>query len=64
MATSIEFRAAQKAALFDLSMLKQDNDQAGIKIIGLERLIAKTKAAMLEEDIAMVEKEIEQLANI
>jgi len=62
MATSIEFRAAQKAALFDLLSLIIENE--GNEPKGLRRMIAKARAAMLEEDIAMVEKEIEQLANI
>ena len=61
MAPSIEIRTTQKTALYEILMLKRNNDKAEIKIIGLNELIVKMKVAMEAEDVAYVEKMIEEL---
>jgi len=62
MATGIEIRTTQKAVLFDLLTLKKqmedEKDSVGYK--GLLQLIKKTKAMMEQEDVAYVEKMINE----
>ncbi|MCL1823019.1 MAG: hypothetical protein FWG44_02335 [Oscillospiraceae bacterium] len=63
MSSSIEIRTTQKAALFDLLMLKKEmekeKNEANLK--ALEIIIVKTKTVMEAEDVAYVEKMIAQL---
>ena len=58
MATELEIRKEQRSWLFDLLEIekasKEEND-------ALKRSLARRKASMLEEDIALVEKMISQL---
>ena len=61
MPTNMEMSYMQKTTLFDLLKLKRDNEGAGIKIKGLTDLIVRTKAVMEAEDVAYVEKMIEEL---
>ena len=61
MATNAELKIVQKTALYDLLMLKMENEKSGVNLVGLNRLINKTKAVMEAEDVAYVEKMIEQL---
>ena len=56
MATSSEMRREQTEKLYDLLKMKTDNAAAGVKVIGLDELIRRTKASMLKEDVAWVEK--------
>ncbi|MCL2696926.1 MAG: hypothetical protein FWE74_02455 [Oscillospiraceae bacterium] len=58
MASSIEIRATQKTALYEILMLKKQNDKAGTKVAGLNQLVTKMKVAMEAEDVAYVEKMI------
>jgi len=61
MASGMEIRTVQKAELYDLLMLKKQNDKDGIKVSGLNELINKKEAAMEAEDVAYVEKKIAEL---
>ena len=61
MPTNLEMRTSQKDKLFDLLMLKRDNEKAGIKVNGLANLIIKSEAVMEAEDVAWVEKKIAEL---
>jgi hypothetical protein len=52
----------QKTTLFELLMLKKENESAGIAVSGrLCELIVKTEATMEAEDVAWVEKKVAQL---
>jgi predicted O-linked N-acetylglucosamine transferase (SPINDLY family) len=64
MASGTEIRTAQKDKLFDLLILKKDmkNENPGICLKALNRMITKTKAAMEAEDVAYVEKMIAEEA--
>jgi len=59
MASSIEVRTNHKKTLFALLKLKKDN--ASLHIVGLKELIIGTIAEMEAEDVAYVEKMVEQL---
>jgi len=61
MATNAELKIMQKNTLFDLLKLKRDNEKKGHKVAGLNDLIVKTRASMEQEDVAWVEKTIEEL---
>jgi hypothetical protein len=60
-ATNNEMRANQKSELFRTLKLKKINDKLGIKIEGMSGLILELKAPMEAEDVAYVEKLIEEL---
>jgi len=59
MASNSEMRIAQKEKLYDLLKLRADNEN--IKINGLKEVIVRAKAAMEAEDVAYVEKMLEEL---
>jgi len=59
MATEKELRSIQTTQLFELLKIKKDNPS--LNIIGLDVFIAKTISAMNQEDVAWVEKTIEEL---
>ena len=59
MATTTELRIAQKRTLFELLKLRKDN--VNVVIVGLDVLIAKFEAEMEAEDVAYVEKKVENL---
>lgn len=59
MATSLEIQVEQRKRLFMLLELKKEN--IGNEINGLERKIIATKAEMQQEDVAWVEKMVDQL---
>jgi len=63
MASSIEIRTTQKAALFDLLVIKaeMEKERNETDFKWLNKLIVKTKAVMEAEDVAYVEKMIEEL---
>ncbi|MDR2531597.1 MAG: hypothetical protein LBC82_02005 [Oscillospiraceae bacterium] len=61
MPSNLETRVMQKTNLFDLLILKKDNEKKGIHVDGLDKLIVKTEAIMEAEDVAYVEKKIAQL---
>jgi len=56
MATTTEIRREQTEKLYDLMRMRLDNMAAGVNVIGLDELIRRTKASMLKEDVAWVEK--------
>ncbi|MCL2696952.1 MAG: hypothetical protein FWE74_02585 [Oscillospiraceae bacterium] len=64
MASSMEIRTIPKAALFDLLMLKKqmennnEKDSEGYR--GLLQLIKKAKVMIEQEDVAYVEKMINE----
>jgi len=53
-----EIQIRRRERLYDLLLLKKMN--AGVAVKGLSYLISRTKAGMLKEDIAFVEKLVEQ----
>jgi hypothetical protein len=57
----MEMKEIRKAELFDLLVLKRENEESGIKVRGLKNLILKTEAVMDAEDVAWVEKKIAEL---
>ena len=61
MPTNPELRIMQTDKLFDLIQLEKDNEGKGFEITGLKRMIIKTKATMTQEEVAWVEKKIEEL---
>ena len=61
MGTSLELRTSQKDKLFDLLVIKMENEKAGIEVKGLKSVITKAKALMEQEDIAFVEKMVKEL---
>ena len=58
MPTNIEMRSWQTALLFKLLILQKENET---KVKGLNKLIAETQASMTKEDIAWVEKKVNEL---
>ncbi|MDR2182734.1 MAG: hypothetical protein LBE55_01025 [Clostridiales bacterium] len=54
-----ELRREQTERLFDLLKLKNDNKD--IEIRGLDVLITRAKASMVQEDVAWVEKALAEL---
>jgi len=56
MAAITEIRREQTEKLYDLMRMRLDNMAAGVNVIGLDELIRRTKASMLKEDVAWVEK--------
>ena len=56
MATNMEILAEQRRQLYNLLLIKKENDGAGIKVLGLERAIIAAKTVMNETDVAYVEK--------
>ena len=54
MATNLEIEKEQMEKLYDLLMIKKENE--GIKIKRLSDTIARTKAGMKKENIAWVEQ--------
>jgi hypothetical protein len=61
MATDAEIQIEQRRQLYQLLMLKKENDEAGVAVIGLDRLINMMMAVMYEADVAYVEKMISKL---
>ena len=59
MATNLEVQVSQKQRLFMLMKLKARNE--GKKINELDDMIIATKAEMTQEDVAWVEKMINEL---
>ena len=59
MPSNQELRREQTERLFDLLKLKNDNKD--IEIRGLDVLIIRAKASMLQEDVAWVEKTLKEL---
>ena len=59
MATILEIQIEQKKRLFNLLLLKKENE--GIEIKKLSEMILATKAEMQQEDVAWVEKMIGEL---
>ena len=59
--TNLELRVSQKAVLHDLLELERRNIKAGVKVLGLNRLINKSITVMEQEDVALVKQMIEQL---
>jgi len=60
-ATNNELRANQKSELFRVLKLKKINERAGKQIDEIGTLILELKAPMEAEDVAYVEKLIEEL---
>ena len=58
MASELEIRKEQRSWLFALLEVKQANKEENDI---LNRLLARHKAGMLEEDVALVEKMISEL---
>ena len=61
MSSNAEISTMQKSELYDLLMLKAENEKDGIDTKGLDKLINKKKAVMAAEDVAYVEKIIGEL---
>lgn len=59
MATNLEVQVEQRRRLFMLLELKKENE--GVNINGLERKIIATKSEMQQEDVAWVEKMVDEL---
>ena len=59
MATNLEIEKEQMEKLFDLLMIKKEN--SGIKVNKLGESINRTKAGMKKENIAWVEKMVEEM---
>jgi hypothetical protein len=59
MATNAELRVVQNMGLFKLKKIKKDNP--GVKVIGLDEAIAEAKSCMPAEDVAYVEKMVDEL---
>ena len=59
---ALETRVAQKEKLFVLLKVKKDYEQKNLPVISsLHDAISYAKAAMEPEDVAYIEKQIEQL---
>jgi len=58
MASLPEIQITQKERLFDLLMISKANKD--LKVKGLSRSISRAKSGMSKEDIAYVEKLVEQ----
>ena len=58
LATELEIRKEQRSRLFDLLEIEKANKEENDV---LKRSLARHKASMLEEDVALVEKMISQL---
>ena len=61
MATNAEIQVEQRTRLYILLKLKKENEEAGIKVIGLDSQINMTMAVMNEADVAYVEKMVAKL---
>ena len=59
----MELRREQTERLYDLLKLRADNLAAGIKIIGIDEMIRRAKVSMTQEDVARVEKLLEESAS-
>jgi hypothetical protein len=59
MGTNLELQTIRRDKLFMLMEIKAENK--GVEIIGLDKRIRETKAGMTQEDVAWVEKLIEEL---
>ena len=59
MPTNAEMRSQQTEKLFDLLKLQMDNKALHIK--GLNELISRAKVSMTKEDVAWVEKTLQDL---
>jgi len=57
MATAIELRTEQKKRLYQLLLIKKSNSELQLKEI--DGMIRATVAEMLQEDVAWVEKSLE-----
>jgi len=58
----MEMRSANKTALYELLMIKQDYEKSGIEASRkLLELILKYEAGMDAEDVAWVEKKVAEL---
>ena len=58
MAISSEIRTNQKSMLFDILIARRDDHAEGIKSKNLDRLMRKMIAAMEQEDVVWVEKQV------
>ena len=58
MVSELEIRKEQRSWLFELLVVKNNNRESNSS---LDQLIAKHKAGMLEEDVALVEKMVSTL---
>ncbi|MCL1949968.1 MAG: hypothetical protein FWF59_09580 [Turicibacter sp.] len=54
-----ELKERQRDRLFDLLTIKAENE--GIEVKGLKKLIIRAKNGMSDEDIAVVEKNIQEI---
>jgi len=54
MASQTEIQVVQKERLYDLLLLEKKN--SGKEVLGLNQLINRAKAGMSKEDIAYIEK--------
>ena len=61
MATNTEIQVEQRTRLYILLKLKKENEEAGVKVIGLDAQINMTMAVMNETDVAYVEKMVAKL---
>jgi len=59
MPNIMEIQVAQKNLLYDLLSLEKQNKEAGVNVIGLNKLISRTKSGMTKEEIAYVKELIE-----
>lgn len=57
--TNMDLRVSQKSKLFTLYKLRKRNKDA--TVIGLEEEIIEQEAAMEQEDVALVQKKINEL---
>ena len=60
VAANAELKLAQNTSLYGLMRLRNKNEKAGIKVLGLSDLIQQTRAGMSKEDIAWVEQQVAQ----
>lgn len=54
----MELRVQYKDLYFDLLEIKQEVAEQGITVKALDRKISKTRAVMLDEDAAVVERAV------
>jgi len=61
MVTNTEIKIVQNSSYFALYHIKKLNEKAGFKVIGLEHALRQARVCMSKEDIALVEKEVNEL---
>lgn len=56
--TNMEIRVAQKRHLFSLYKIRKQNGES--KVIGLDNEIVEVEAEMEQEDVALIQKKIQE----